>query len=188
MSILIITEKKIPEFIESFLNKNNVGFFKARGSIKCQSILVEQKIKYIFFFYSSAMNKIKKDIFKIINLYSTPVILFLESFDKTNSINKDQIKNYLSEIVLLDDKTAILNEINYIFNGFTKNVEVKKTQTNNYIFRNLLNRISKKENLEPNSNADPLPLSSDLKVSVNEKEALLKNFDKISKKKIKDIF
>ena len=67
MDILVISENKLPQFIEEFFNHKKINFFIARGSIHCQSILNTKKIQRIFFFYTSSTQKIEKELIQVIN-------------------------------------------------------------------------------------------------------------------------
>ena len=187
MDILVISENKLPHFVEEFFKPHKVYFFTARGSIQCQYILNTKKIQRIFFFYTRATQKIEEDIIQVINKKEIPVVLFFETQKEDLSLQKSNITQYYYDIFLDTPQHKILDQILFFLQPITNRVTAIKTKKNNSLFKNYFAKSTKKKIATQNINS-PLPLVSDLEVSNTEKELLLKNLSKTSKKKIKDLF
>ncbi len=183
MDILVISENKLPQFIEEFFNHKKINFFIARGSIHCQSILNTKKIQRIFFFYTSSTQKIEKELIQVINQKPIPVVLFFETAEKKLSVQKSSITQYYCDIFLDETQTKILDKVLFFLQPISDKTRAKKTS--NYLFKNYFAKFKKSTAPKIHS---PLPLASYLEVSNEEKEVLLKDLSQTSKKKIKDLF
>ena len=98
-------------------------------------------------------------------------------------MQKSSITRYYCDIFLDETQTKILDKILSFLQPITDKTKAKKT--NNYLFKNYFAKFKKSTAQNTNS---PLPIASYLEVSNTEKELLLKNLSKTSKKKIKDLF
>ena len=189
MDILVISGNKLPHFIEEFFKQNKVYFFTARGSIQCQSILNTKRIQRIFFFYTRAIQKIEKDIIQVLNQKLIPVVLLLETQEENLSFQKSSISQHYCDIFLDEPQTKILDKVLFFLqpiSGTATDMTIAK-KTSNYLFKNYFAKFIKKKSTTQKTHLS-LPLASYLEVSNTEKEILLKNLSKTSKKKIKDLF
>ena len=185
MDILVISENKLPQFMEEFFNHKKINFFIARGSIHCQSILNTKKIQRIFFFYTSSTQKIEKELIQVINQKPIPVALFFETADKKLSLQKSSITQYYCDVFLDERQTKILDKVLFFLQPIIDETRTKKPS--NYLFKNYFAKFTKKK-ISAKKTTSMLPLASYLEVSTAEKEVLLKNLSKTSRKKIKDLF
>ena len=122
MDILVISENKLPHFVEEFFKPHKVYFFTARGSIQCQSILNTKKIQRIFFFYTRATQKIEEDIIQVINKKEIPVVLFFETQKEDLSLQKSNITQYYYDIFLDTPQHKILDQILFFLQPITNRV------------------------------------------------------------------
>ena len=178
MNILIISREEIPGYIEYYLQKNNVKLFYAKGSIKCQCILKETPINYILFFVGKNIEKILDDILTVINQTTIPVIVCAKQ-----KLNNLALTNYYSSIALAKNADEVISELDLYLNNLNNKNTRKTKEISNLIFKNFFKKILKKKILSNTNQKSSLSLSSNLDVSVNEKNELLKNLKKLTKRK-----
>lgn len=190
MNILIISDSRLPSFIEKFLGKNNINFYKVRGSIKSKAILDESEIRYIFLFYNTAIKRIKKDILTTINQYPIPVILFFDLLEKHQlDLTDEELKYFHYKIPLLEDEVEVITNLSFAIDGSTKINKLNSSKkTSNYKFRNFFNRFKKRKQKKINKTSSNLALHFSLEVSNDEKNELLDGLSSSNKKKFMSYF
>ena len=169
MNILVVTRRKIPDFIFSYLQDHSTKVFYSKGPLQCRSVLEKKTIHFIVLFIDKNIKKILNDLLLILQKKKIPIIT-LSDTEKFS----ENFQNHLQHISIAQREQKALEELAAILQISYQNKGLRADSNINFVFKNFFKKKNpvKQEFLEKTS----LPLSSSLIVTEQEKSNLLTSF------------